>query len=126
MAKRISGFGVSMLKYAPFLAILLAIYQYYKEAGGIQGFLNDIKNLSMKQLEARWTAVAMGIGFIVAADVVARYVPGKLKHVVKAVMYYMGASQLLSVLQGMWIQTETQANAQLQSQAQNGYQGGMF
>ena len=98
MAKRISGFGVSMLKYAPFLAILLAIYQYYKEAGGIQGFLNDIKNLSMKQLEARWTAVAMGIGFIVAADVVARYVPGKLKHVVKAVMYYMGASQLLSVL----------------------------
>lgn len=130
MAKRISGIGVGALKYAPFLAIILAIYQYYKEAGGFQGFLNDIKNISMKDLEAKWTAIGMGVALIVGADVAARYVPGKLKHVVKAIMYYMGAAQLLSVLQGMWVETEDIAvlrTPQMQNgYSGNGYKGGMF
>ena len=123
MAARIRGLGAGLLKYFPILAILLAIYQYYREAGGIQGFLLDIKNLSMKQLEAKWTTVAIGIAMFVGADVLARYVPGKLKYVVKAIMYYLGASQLLSVLQGMYtIPAETQTAMQQRST----YRGGAY
>jgi len=105
MAKRITGLGAATLKYFPILAVLLAIYQYYREAGGIQGFLNDVKNFNMKMLEAKWTTMAIGIAFFVGADVVARYVPGKMQHVAKAIMYYIGASQILSVLQGMYVYT---------------------
>lgn len=127
MAKRITGLGMASLQYFPVLSVLLAIYQYYREAGGVTGFLNDIKNFNMKVLEQKWTTVAMGIAFFVGADVVSRYVPGKMKHIVKAIMYYLGASQLLAVLQGMWLQTEVQAQAQLEAQAQNGfYNGGMY
>lgn len=104
MAKRITGIGIGTIKHAPWLAIILAIYQYYKDAGGFQGFLNDIKNLNMSTIQARWTNIAMAIAIFVGADVVARYVPGKSKHVVKAVMYYFGASQMLDVLQGMYIE----------------------
>lgn len=109
MAKRITGMGAALLKYFPVLAVLLAIYQYYREAGGFQGFLNDIRNLNMKVLEAKWASVAMGVMFFVGADVVTRYVPGKMRYVAKAVMYYFGASQILAVLQGMYIEAPPEA-----------------
>jgi len=127
MAKRITGMGAALLKYFPILAVLLAIYQYYREAGGVQGFLNDIRNFNMKVLEAKWTSVAMGIAFFVGADIVARYVPGKMKHVTKAVMYYFGASQILAVLQGMYVQTEAQSKALINGQTQTTYyRGGAY
>ena len=116
MAARIKGIGAGLLKHAPWGAVALAIYQYYRDAGGVQGFLYDIKNLNMDVLQAQWTKVAMAIGFFVGADVIARYVPGKMKYVVKAVMYYFGASQLLSVLQGMYY-----APAAPVASAQGGY-----
>ena len=103
MARRIKGIGAEALKYFPVLAVLLAIYQYYREAGGFAGFLSDIKNFNMKMLEQKWTTVAMGVAFFVGADIIAKYVPGKMRFVAKAVMYYLGASQLLSVLQGMYV-----------------------
>lgn len=125
MAKRITGLGMASLQYFPVLSVLLAIYQYYREAGGVPGFLNDIKNFNMKVLEQKWTTVAMGIAFFVGADIVSRYVPGKMRHVVKAIMYYLGASQMLSVMQGMWMEAPVQV--QTQTQAQNGfYNGGMY
>lgn len=128
MAKRITGLGAATLKYFPILAVVLAIYQYYREAGGFAGFLADIKGFNMKVLEAKWTSMAMGIAFFVGADVVSRYVPGKMKHIVKAVMYYFGASQILAVLQGMYIQTEVQNKAltQGQGQTQAMYRGGAY
>ena len=126
MAKRITGLGANLLKYFPILAVVLAIYQYYKEAMGFSGFLQDIKNFNIKVLEQKWTSVAMGIAFFVGADIVARYVPGKMKYVVKAVMYYFGASQILAVLQGMYLQTETQAKALVNGQTQTVYQGGAY
>jgi len=128
MARRITGIGAAALKYMPILAVLLAIYQYYREAGGIAGFFQDIKNFNMKVLEQKWTSVAMGVAFFVGADVVARYVPGKMKHVIKAVMYYFGASQILAVLQGMYVQTEEQAKALVrgQGQGQSAYRGGAY
>ena len=127
MAKRITGIGVAALKYMPVLAVLLAIFQYYREAGGIAGFFQDIKNFNMKVLEAKWTSVAMGIAFFVGADVVARYVPGKMRYVAKAAMYYFGASQMLAVLQGMYIQTEEQAKALVQTgQGQTLYRGSAY
>ena len=43
MAK-VSSIGRGLMKHAPWVAIVLAVYQYYKEAGGIEGFLFDIKN----------------------------------------------------------------------------------
>lgn len=103
MAKRISGIGAGLLKHAPWAAVLLAVYQYYKDTGGVQGLLWDVKNLNMSTLQANWTKIAMGIGFFVGADVVSRYVPGKLKYVVKAIMYYFGASQMLEVINSMYI-----------------------
>ena len=102
MAKRITGIGAGLLKHAPWAAVLLAVYQYYRDAGGVQGFLYDIKNLDMNTLQANWTKIAMATGFFVGADLVARYVPGKMRYVVKAVMYYFGASQLLDVLNAMY------------------------
>jgi len=68
----------------------------------LQGFLFDIKNIKMSTLQANWTKMAMGIGFFVGADVVSRYVPGKLRYVVKAIMYYFGASQMLEVINAMY------------------------
>lgn len=127
MAKRITGMGAALLKYFPILAVVLAIYQYYREAGGIQGFLNDIRNFNMKVLEQKWTSVAMGIAFFVGADMIARYVPGKMKHIAKAIMYYFGASQILAVLQGMYIQTEAQSQAVTQTtQRQTQYRGDAY
>ena len=102
MAKRITGIGAAALKHAPWAAVALAVYQYYKDTGGIQGFMFDIKNIKMSTLQANWTKIAMGIGFFVGADVVSRYVPGKLRYVVKAIMYYFGASQLLEVVNVMY------------------------
>lgn len=102
MARRISGIGAGMLKYMPVGAVVLAVYQYYQNAGGIQGFLYDIKNLDMGVLQTQWTKIGMGIAFFVGADVVARYVPGKMRYVAKAVMYYFGASQMLDVLNAMY------------------------
>ena len=102
MARRIAGIGAGLVKHAPWAAVLLAIYQYYQTAGGMQGFLYDIKNLDMKMLQAQWTKMAMGIAFFVGADVVARYVPGKMRYIAKAAMYYFGASQMLDVLQSMY------------------------
>lgn len=124
MAKRITGMGAALLKYFPIIAVLLAVYQYYREAGGIAGFIADLKGFNMKVLEAKWTSVAMGIAFFVGADVVSRYVPGKMKYVAKAIMYYFGASQLLAVLQGMYIQTPEQAKALTQKQST--YVGGGY
>ena len=103
MAKRIKGIGVEVVKYFPILAVLLAIYQYYREAGGIAGFLEDIKHFNMAMLEERWTTVAIGIAFFAGSGVVAAYVPGKAKHIAEAVLIYIGMSQLLSVLQGMYV-----------------------
>ena len=102
MARSVKGVGASLIKHAPWAAVLLAIYQYYKDAGGVEGFLYDIKNLNMDVLQGNWTKIAMATGFFVGADVVARYVPGKMRYVVKAVMYYFGASQLLDVLNAMY------------------------
>ena len=102
MAKRFTGLGAGLLKHAPWLAVILAIYQYYKDTGGVQGFMEDIKNLNMATLQSNWTKIAMGIGFIVGADVVSRYVPGKMKYAVKAIMYYFGASQFLEVVNVMY------------------------
>jgi len=124
MAKRITGLGANLLKYFPILAVVLAIYQYYREAGGVAGFLADIKGFNIKVLEAKWTTVAMGVAFFVGADLVAKYVPGKMKHIVKAVMYYFGASQILAVLQGMYVQTEAQS--QTLTQGQSTYRGGAY
>lgn len=104
MARRITGIGIGAIKHAPWLAIILAIYQYYRGAGGFQGFLSDIKNLNMDTLRARWINIAIGATFFVGADVIGRYVPGNTKYIVKAVMYYFGASQFLDVLQGMYIE----------------------
>lgn len=126
MARRITGVGAALLKYFPILAVLLAIYQYYREASGIAGFFQDIKNFNMKVLEQKWTSVAMGVAFFVSADVVARYVPGRMKYVVKAVMYYFGASQMLAVLQGMYVQTPEQAQAITQGQTQTAFRGGAY
>lgn len=120
MARRIAGIGAATLKYLPVLSVLLAIYQYYKAAGGFAGFLNDIKNFNMKRLEQKWTQVAMGAAFFVGADVVARYVPGKMRHVAKAIMYYFGASQMLDVLQGMYVYTPPAA------QGGSNYAGGVY
>ena len=102
MARSVKGVGASLVKHAPWAAVLLAIYQYYRDAGGVQGFMYDIKNLDMNVLQANWTKIAMATGFFVGADVIARYVPGKMRYVVKAVMYYFGASQLLDVLNAMY------------------------
>ena len=102
MARSVKGVGASLIKHAPWAAVLLAIYQYYKDTGGVQGFMDDIKNLNMSTLQANWTKIAMGIAFFVGADVVARYVPGKMKYAVKAVMYYFGASQMLEVVNVMY------------------------
>ena len=103
MARRIAGIGAGMLKYFPVGAVVLAIYQYYQNAGGIQGFLYDIKNLDMRVLQTQWTKIAMAVAFFVGADVVARYVPGKMRYVAKAIMYYFGASQMLDVLNAMYM-----------------------
>ena len=102
MARRITGIGAGMLKYMPIGAVALAIYQYYQNAGGLSGFMYDIKNLDMAVLQTQWTKIGMGIAFFVGADVVARYVPGKMRYVAKAVMYYFGASQMLDVLNAMY------------------------
>ena len=102
MARRITGIGASALKYAPVGAVALAIYQYYQNAGGLSGFMYDIKNLDMGVLQTQWTKIGMGIAFFVGADVVARYVPGKMRYVAKALMYYFGASQMLDVLNAMY------------------------
>ena len=101
MAK-IPAIGANLLKHAPWLAVILAVYQYYKDTGGVQGFMDDIKNLNMSTLQSNWTKIGMGIAFFVGADVVSRYVPGKLKYVVKAIMYYFGASQMLEVVNVMY------------------------
>lgn len=103
MAKRITGLGANMLKYLPVGAIGLSFYQYYKDAGGFEGLVNDIKGFNISQVKTQWSSLAMGIGMIIGADVISRYVPGKLRYVVKAILYYLGTSQILSVLQGMYV-----------------------
>ena len=105
MARRIKGIGAEIFKYFPILAVLLAIYQYYRDAGGLAGFLEDLKHFNMKMLEQKWTTVAIGIAFFAGSGIVARYVPGKMKHLAEAIMIYIGTSQLLSVLQGMYVYT---------------------
>lgn len=90
--------GKGLLKYLPMLAIVYAGYQYY--AGrGFQGFLNDVQAITLAGIEAKAKEVFMGFALIMAAPFVAKYVPNpSLKHVVKAVMYYVGASQLFQAL----------------------------
>jgi len=100
---RIAGIGSALLKYLPFVAIFVAIYQYYKDAGGFPGFLEDIRNIDATKLQAGWVNIAVGVGLIIGADVIARYIPGRLRFIVRAVMYYLGATRLLTVLQGMYI-----------------------
>ncbi len=102
MVRRIK-IGEEILKYFPIVAVALSLYQYYREANGIAGFLEDIKHFNMAMLEARWTTVAIGIAFFAGSGVVARYVPGKMKHLAEAILIYIGTSQLLSVLQGMYV-----------------------
>lgn len=80
----------------------------------------------MKMLEQKWTSVAMGIAFFVGADLIARYVPGKMKHVAKAVMYYLGASQLLSVLQGMYVYIPPEGGQGAIGQGRSNYTGGAY
>lgn len=121
MAKRISGIGAGLLKHAPWLAVILAIYQYYRDTGGIAGFMDDIKNLNMSTLQANWTKIGMGIAFFVGADVVSRYVPGKLKYVVKAIMYYFGASQMLEVVNVMYTAPGNVAGSGVASAEVRGY-----
>lgn len=90
--------GKNLLKYLPMIAILYAGYQYY--AGrGFQGFLNDVQAITLAGIEAKAQQVIMGFALILAAPFVAKYVPNaSLKHIVKAVMYYVGASQLFQAL----------------------------
>lgn len=102
MAKRASKITGDVVKHMPWLAVVLAIYQYYQAAGGIQGFLYDIKNLNMAVLQNQWTKIGMAVAFFGGAGIVSRYVPGKMKYVVEAIMFYFGASQMLDVLQGMY------------------------
>ena len=102
--------GAGLLKHAPWAAVVLAIYQYYKDAGGMAGFMYDIKTLNMKTLQDQWTKIGMAIAFFVGADLVARYVPGKMKYAVKAIMYYFGASQFLDVLNAMYTPGEVQGS----------------
>ena len=105
MARRIKGIGAEIFKYFPILAVILAIYQYYRDAGGFAGFMEDIKHFNMKMLEAKWTTVAIGIAFFAGSGIVSRYVPGKMRYLAEAIMIYIGTSQLLSVLQGMYVYT---------------------
>ena len=101
MAK-VSSIGRGLMKHAPWVAIVLAVYQYYKEAGGIEGFLFDIKNLNMDTLQAGWQKVGIAIACFVGAEKLAKYVPGQTRYLVKAVLYYFGASMLLDLLQSMY------------------------
>lgn len=98
-ASRLSG---SMIKLMPAGAIVLAIYQYYAEAGGFQGFLHDMTHINMAVLKANWTQVGIGLALIGGAGAVSKFVPGKVRYAAEAIMIYFGASQILSVLQMMW------------------------
>lgn len=90
--------GKGLLKYLRVLAIIYAGYQYY--AGrGFQGFLNDVQSITLVGIEAKAKEIIMGFALILAAPFVAKYIPNpSLRHVVVAVMYYVGASQLFQAL----------------------------
>lgn len=90
--------GKGLFKYLPMLAVVYAGYQYY--AGrGFQGFLNDVQAITLAGIEAKAQQVIMGFALIMGAAYVAKFVPNAtLKHIVKAVMYYVGASQLFQAL----------------------------
>ena len=103
MARRITGIGAASLKYTPIMAVGLAIFQYYQKAGGISGFVYDLKNLNMDVLQAEWKKIAMAMALYTGADtLVARFVPGKARYVVKAIMYYFATTQMLDVLNAMY------------------------
>jgi len=125
MARRVK-IGAEITKYFPVLAVALSIYQYYREAGGVAGFLEDIKHFNMAMLEARWTTVAIGIAFFAGSGIVSRYVPGKMKYVAEAIMIYIGASQLLSVLQGMYVVPPPVAQEQGAIRGGSRYTGGAY
>ena len=128
MARRIKGIGAEIFKYFPMLAVLLAIYQYYREAGGIPGFLEDIKHFNMQMLEQKWTTVAIGIAFFAGSGIVSRYVPGKMKHLAEAIMIYIGTTQILSVLQGMYVYVPPTNQGSLMGagQGRSRYTGGAY
>ncbi len=127
MARRIKGIGAEVLKYFPLLGVLLALYQYYRDAGGLPGFLEDLKHFNMQMLEQKWTTVAIGIAFFAGSGIVARYVPGKMKYLAEAIMIYIGTSQILSVLQEMY-RAPSPANLQGQGALSRGsrYTGGAY
>ena len=101
MAK-VGSIGRGLLKHAPWVALVLAVYQYYKSAGGIEGFLYDIKNLNMDVLQANWQKVGMSVACFVGAEKLTKFVPGQARYLVKAVLYYFGASMILDILQSMY------------------------
>ena len=102
MATKTSKLTTAMVKHLPWLAVVLAIYQYYNEAGGLQGFLFDLKNLNMRTLQAQWAKIGIGMALFAGAAVVSKFVPGKMKYLVEGIMFYFGASQILDVLQAMY------------------------
>ncbi len=125
MARR-KGIGAEVLKYFPILAVFLALYQYYRDAGGIPGFLEDIKHFNMEMLEQKWTTIAIGIAFFAGSGIVSRYVPGKMKYVAEAIMIYIGTSQLLSVLQGMYVYAPPEVQGQGALSRGSRYTGGAY
>ena len=95
---RIREIGSGILKWLPLVAVTAAAYKYYADRG-FDGIVSDLQSITYQGIMAKLQTIAIGFGLIIGAPMVARYVPNAtLRPVVKAVMYYVGATQLFGAL----------------------------
>lgn len=95
---RVAEMGHQILKWLPILAVVAAAYKYYADRG-FEGIVADLQSITIEGIKQKFQTIVIGFALIIGAPVVAKYIPNStLKPVAKAVMYYVGATQLFGAL----------------------------
>lgn len=90
--------GKGLMGWLPLIAVVAAAYKYYADRG-FDGIVTDLQSITYQGIQGKIQTIAIGFAFLLGAPILARYIPNaSLRSPVKAVMYYVGATQLFGAL----------------------------
>lgn len=94
----IKDVGRGLMGWLPLVAIIAAGYKYYADRG-FDGIVTDLSSITYQGIMSKLQTIAIGLAFIFGARIIVGYVPtASMRAPIKAVMYYVGFTQLFAAL----------------------------